>query len=180
MYTDNPSAAEGQTNLFDVVVLSTFLRINGCGLDVIRGTQPAINKNIHMLMNAMSGKETHALGLGYKLKIIPNLQTGFCTRAYHLGLFFCLLFLQRKATAQVRCYTAYWPCIFQWREWKKELGPCHLIGVQHCHVTSRSCSGPHNQSRPVQIINSQAAAVPAGDCGPSAGISARMLWQSAD
>lgn len=57
MYTDNPSAAEGQTNLFDVVVLSTFLRINGCGLDVIRGTQPAINKNIkkrqkniHMLM----------------------------------------------------------------------------------------------------------------------------------
>lgn len=29
MYTDNPSAAEGQTNLFDVVVLSIFLRING-------------------------------------------------------------------------------------------------------------------------------------------------------
>lgn len=34
-YTDNPAVAEGQTNLFDVVILSTFLRINGlwCGCD---------------------------------------------------------------------------------------------------------------------------------------------------
>lgn len=47
-----------------------------------------------------------------------------------------------------------------------ELGLCPLIGRQRCHITSRSCGGPHNQSRPIQTVDSQAA-VPAGHCGPS-------------
>lgn len=32
-----------------------------------------------------------------------------------------------------------------------------LIGRQHCHITSRSCGGPHNQSWPIQIVDDKAA-----------------------
>ncbi len=35
----------------------------------------------------------------------------------------------------------------------------HLIGREHCHPTSRSCGGPHSQSRLIQTVVSQAAAL---------------------
>lgn len=45
----------------------------------------------------------------------------------------------------------------------------HLIGRQHCHITSRSCGGPHNQSGPSQIVNDKAvsAASQLESAGPS-------------
>lgn len=47
--------------------------------------------------------------------------------------------------------------IFQWREWQMELEWLHLVGRLHYHITSRSCGGPHNQTRLIKTANSQAA-----------------------